>query len=101
MGNYGCNFWRYNLRSVDLDTLEYGPHSMVSAHESWCDTLTGISTRCNCIASEYIDQIESLEEKLNLAVEALEDMYFYSSCSACDNNWDTKDKALAKIKGEK
>lgn len=40
-------------------------------HESWCDTSTGISTRCNCIASEYIDEIESLEEKLAIAVEAM------------------------------
>lgn len=44
-----------------------GPLAMVSAHEAWCDTRTGISTRCNCIVSEYLDEIEALREKLRVA----------------------------------
>lgn len=77
----------------------------MSAHESWCDTRTGISTSCNCIASEYIDdieeyidQIESLRVKLDLAVEALE--FECGNRCAHQNPCNAKD-ALAKIKGEK
>lgn len=34
------------------------------AHESWCDTIHKLSLRCNCIVSEYIEEIETLEAKL-------------------------------------
>lgn len=38
---------------VDVVYRIAGPHSMVSAHESWCDTRLGISTCCNCMARPY------------------------------------------------
>lgn len=44
----------------------------MSAHETWCDTQNKISERCNCIVSSYIEQIEDLQAKLELAVNALE-----------------------------
>jgi hypothetical protein len=43
-----------------------------SPHESWCDTQNKISTRCNCIASEYIGKIEdfiALIEEMRKALE--------------------------------
>jgi glutamine synthetase type III len=35
-----------------------------SPHESWCDTQNNISTRCNCMVSGYIEQIEELKAEL-------------------------------------
>ena len=44
-------------------------------HEEFCNVLLGISTTCNCIASSYIEDIENLREKLDVAVEALNWIY--------------------------
>ena len=45
--------------------------------------------------------LETTLTKLDLAVEALEELSFYSSCSACEENHKRREEALAKIKGEK
>ena len=49
-----------------MSDKEYGPH------ESWCDTQNNISTRCNCMASGYIEDIEKLKKQNEVMREALE-----------------------------
>ena len=53
-------------------------------HENWCDTQNNISERCNCMASGYIDQIESLRAE-------------YSSHIGSDFDEHYKEQLLAEV----
>jgi hypothetical protein len=72
-------------------------------HEPFCDIRAGRSVKCNCVASTYIEEIESLREKLDLAVEALNWIYATDSKTHKDGSvevWGCGEKArhaLAKI----
>jgi hypothetical protein len=42
-----------------------------SPHETWCDTQNKISDWCNCMASTYIEEIDSLKLALKEIDEVL------------------------------
>ncbi len=72
-------------------------------HEPFCDIRAGRSVKCNCVASIYIEEIESLREKLSVAVEAIRGTVNqrnngYPTYSEWEEIWRTNNAALAKIK---
>lgn len=59
-------------------------------HETWCDTQNNISERCNCMASSYIDRLESYETtiaELRSEVEKLRHDCGNHNISQADIDW--------------
>ena len=89
----------FDFEEVFIDGANFMRELMQGEIKSGAMPLELVDRSRELIKKSYEEENQNLREQLAVAIGFLEELYFYDTCTACDNNFDMRDKALSKIKG--